>query len=616
MQSSGYKVRFASLSVDTALTANVIDYSYDAIGRLQDAVYADSSRYDYDVAGNRLQEQVMIDNTGTPVITTTNWTYNNANQIATMQIGSNPVSNFQYDANGNLSSDGQLTYTWDRANRLTTLNNGSYNTHYAYDGNSNRVQQTIGGIATDYLLDIQPQLALVLKETTPSETLTYVHSPRSVHSVEDNTGDWHFMVGDGLGSVRSQVDDLAQVEASQAYSPYGQVYGVEGTFAGTFGYTGEQVDDSGMSYLRARYYDPTQATFASLDPFEGKSCTPMSLNGYAYVHGNPIMNTDPTGMMVAGRIVNIDTSGTSRILQSWSNALKGAFTIPSLSLVKSMNSGMCGDGRVGNVSKPDPRFYSRGGDSDVRQDDSYRPVNRNCAHIDYNIEPERYGTCLSVYSTVPNGWLTARGRCAWIRMNARRMMYEAQYEGVVMTGCERLATLIEIAASHFSYNTAAELSDDISCALTGSRGPATAVHAASGATYPVIGNASLHHPSDGWNPDYYDNTLNQAFHLWANLNMAAQGAPILVGISNWTHECLAMGVIPFPRSDLAGASMPDVRLTMMGRVVGEEIASGNISPIELGGYVRRVFCDEPNSQNFTLDLGIYNNPIGCPFIQR
>jgi hypothetical protein len=44
-----------------------------------------SYAYQYDIAGNRTQEQVTIGMT----TTTTNWTYNNANQISTMQIGSN-----------------------------------------------------------------------------------------------------------------------------------------------------------------------------------------------------------------------------------------------------------------------------------------------------------------------------------------------------------------------------------------------------------------------------------------------------------------------------------------------------------------------------------------------
>ncbi|GAB4528917.1 MAG: hypothetical protein OHK0046_48320 [Anaerolineae bacterium] len=36
-----------------------------------------------------------------------------------------------------------------------------------------------------------------------------------------------------------------------------------------FGFTGEQRDDNGLVYLRARYYHPTLGVFPSRDPFAG-----------------------------------------------------------------------------------------------------------------------------------------------------------------------------------------------------------------------------------------------------------------------------------------------------------------------------------------------------------
>src|SRR3989304_1368236 len=55
-------------------------------------------------------------------------------------------------------------------------------------------------------------------------------------------------------------------------------------------YTCEQVDaDSGMYYLRARYYDPSIGRFLSQDPLPGG-------NLYAYVGNNPVNRIDPTGL--------------------------------------------------------------------------------------------------------------------------------------------------------------------------------------------------------------------------------------------------------------------------------------------------------------------------------
>jgi len=297
--SGGRKVRFKQLSVDSDVTMQTIDYTYDALSRLLEADYSNDRNYlyQYDLAGNRTQQQTTIGIT----TTTTNWTYNNANQMATMQIGANPVVNMLYDNNGNLTDDGVLTYTWDSANRLKTLNNGTYNTHFAYDGNGDRHQQNVGGTITNYLLDVQPELALVLGETVGANTTSYVHAPMGVHSAYDGT-DWTEMVHDGLGSVRSQVDATGAVVSDQWYDPYGQVIDDNGTWVGSFGYAGEQTDESGLGYNRARYYNPAMGAFASLDPFEGIEEYPMSMNGYSYAENNPTNWTDPSGEFVGAAV--------------------------------------------------------------------------------------------------------------------------------------------------------------------------------------------------------------------------------------------------------------------------------------------------------------------------
>ncbi|MFN8558828.1 MAG: RHS repeat-associated core domain-containing protein [Dehalococcoidia bacterium] len=50
-----------------------------------------------------------------------------------------------------------------------------------------------------------------------------------------------------------------------------------------FTYTGEQVDaESGLVYLRARYYDPAIGRFQTADPIQGNTMSPSSLHAYAY----------------------------------------------------------------------------------------------------------------------------------------------------------------------------------------------------------------------------------------------------------------------------------------------------------------------------------------------
>jgi len=295
LASSGFRVRFKNLQAKSKLTTQVIDYTYDNLSRLQTANYNSGERvydFDFDLAGNRLQEALS----GTGVTDkTTNYEYNNANQITRMNVDGGSWTNLTYDNNGNLTNDGTNSYTWDRANRMATLNDGVDTYSYAYDGMGRRVSQTVNSTVTQYLLDTQPSLAKVLAQTTGANTERFIHAPRGIHAMEDNTGTWSYMAQDGLGSVRAEIDASAVVSASQNYAPYGQPMDVSGSFDSSFGFTGEQTDGNSQVYLRARYYNPSIGVFSALDAFEGAMQNPMSLNGYSWVEGNVPNAVDPSG---------------------------------------------------------------------------------------------------------------------------------------------------------------------------------------------------------------------------------------------------------------------------------------------------------------------------------
>ncbi len=292
-RSTGYVFRFKQLAViDATYNERTIDYTYDGLSRLLTANYDGGTveyTYGYDLAGN------LTNMNGATR------TYNAANQMT--NDGTNTLT---YDANGNLTNDGTNSYTWDRANRMLTAPN---NTSYTYDGLGNRVSQTVGTTATNYLLDLQPGLVKVLRQSDGTNTNHYIHSVRGIHAQSDGTN-WQYITQDGLGSVRSLIDSTLGVDSTHTYDPYGNYIGTAPTDS-YFGFTGEQTDPTGQLYLRARYYDPSLGVFSSLDPFEGTMARPMSLNGYGYVSGNPINRRDPSGMFdwCTGEIQEGDTLG-------------------------------------------------------------------------------------------------------------------------------------------------------------------------------------------------------------------------------------------------------------------------------------------------------------------
>gem|GEM_PF-2355200 len=292
------KVRFKQLVIaDRGYTLHTIRYSYDSLARLREARYAPGvtggaadadllRRYQYafDLSGNRTQQITTIAGS----TTTTNYGYNAANQM-TSAVG----ATLTYDNNGNLTNDGTTAYTWDRANRMLSAGG----TSYAYEGMGNRVKQTVAAMVNEFLLDLQPSLAVVLSNTSAGTTSRFVHMPRGIHAQKDTTNNWEWMLQDGLGSVRGMVDNANAVLWSGSYDPFGTSFGATGTAQTTYGFTGERYDAAtDLLYLRARHYKPGAGVFTSLDPFEGMTQRPMSLNGYGWVEGNVINRVDPSGL--------------------------------------------------------------------------------------------------------------------------------------------------------------------------------------------------------------------------------------------------------------------------------------------------------------------------------
>jgi RHS repeat-associated protein len=76
-----------------------------------------------------------------------------------------------------------------------------------------------------------------------------------------------------------------------------------GSATSPYQYAGENIDDeTGLTYLRARYYDPSTGRFISRDSQSGDLQNPLSQNPYIYGEDNPVTYTDPSGqaVLVAG----------------------------------------------------------------------------------------------------------------------------------------------------------------------------------------------------------------------------------------------------------------------------------------------------------------------------
>ncbi len=111
--------------------------------------------------------------------------------LATAVVTTAGGAAFQYDANGNVLSDGTRTYEWDAENRLTAINIGTQRSEFTYDGLGRRVQITekLNGVAqtSRHYIWIGDQIAEETDATTapglgpvPLGGVNYIHCDQLV----------------------------------------------------------------------------------------------------------------------------------------------------------------------------------------------------------------------------------------------------------------------------------------------------------------------------------------------------------------------------------------------------------------------------------------------------
>jgi RHS repeat-associated protein len=88
------------------------------------------------------------------------------------------------------------------------------------------------------------------------------------------------------------LDGSGNTQATYTFDSHGNVTSKTGSANTPFEYTGQYTDsESGLQYLRARYYDPSTAQFITTDPLVASTGEP-----YAYATDSPLNVADPFGL--------------------------------------------------------------------------------------------------------------------------------------------------------------------------------------------------------------------------------------------------------------------------------------------------------------------------------
>ena len=152
---------------------------------------------------------------------------------------------------------------------------------------------------------------------------TYSYGRGRASYLNNQTGDSYNYLTNQSGSVTGLTKD-GQAVASSSYNLYGARKTSTDTTGNPFAYNGEARDDTGLDYLRARYYDSQGGTFLTEDSYPGEDTDPLSQNRYSYVQNNPINYTDPSG-----HFWNSIKKGWNYVKKTASNAWNGVKRVAS-----------------------------------------------------------------------------------------------------------------------------------------------------------------------------------------------------------------------------------------------------------------------------------------------
>src|ERR1700682_5920328 len=252
------------------------------------------------------------------------WRYSSANACGNGAPGTGSSTQFTYDTRGNRTAavpysggvaQTATCYGYDQLSRMRQLSSGTGSAcsaptttaTYTYDGSGLRTSKSVGATPTNFLWDPSGGLPMLLREVAGSTTTYYIYGPRGTPLEQISGSTVLYYHPDQLGATRAITDAAGAVKATYTYDAYGGVSACTGTtvivngsnrctgtisVSNPFCYAGQYTDaESGLIYLRARYYDPSTAQFISRDP-----AVAMTRQPYAYVGDNPLNATDPSGL--------------------------------------------------------------------------------------------------------------------------------------------------------------------------------------------------------------------------------------------------------------------------------------------------------------------------------
>jgi RHS repeat-associated protein len=241
-----------------------------------------------------------------------------------------PVT-YTSDSNGNLTSDGRRSFTYDNENQLTSVNVATaWKVDFLYDGRMRRrIRKDFnfqGGafVQTNevhYIYD--GMLVIQERDSNNNPLVTYTRGNDLSSSIEgaggigglvartDNTASTHaYYHADGNGNVTAMANNQQVIVAKYLFDSFGNTLAQSGTLADANVYrfsSKEYHPNSGLYYYGYRFYDSNLQRWLNRDPIGEDG----GINLYAFVANNPVIWVDRWGLVIVGQPVKVDPNANT-----------------------------------------------------------------------------------------------------------------------------------------------------------------------------------------------------------------------------------------------------------------------------------------------------------------
>lgn len=294
------------IASDTASSAASV-YLYDGLGQLiweKSASKGKAWRYTYDLGGNILSKTEYNYSGGTVGSQTGQklYTYGDSewHDLLTSYDGS-PIT---YDTIGNPLSYRGWTMDWQAGRQLASMTKNSNTLSFEYDESGLRTKKTVGSDETRYIWNGNRLVAQLSSSAdfffhydAAGEMIGYTYAPASGTEIE------YYFVKNLQGDIERVVTSTGSIAAQYTYDAWGNVLTSTGSLAGVnpIRYRGYYFDtESGLYYLKSRYYDPQVGRFINADALVDAGRRSVGLNLFAYCLNDPNNSIDNTGLITVG----------------------------------------------------------------------------------------------------------------------------------------------------------------------------------------------------------------------------------------------------------------------------------------------------------------------------